>query len=165
MLQALQIIETRPQTLARRDQKPWSADDVEELRRLALIERLSALQIGERMSRSRNSIIGAVHRNKITLARATGRHTLDGDAPRKRKPRKRLGLYNIIQPVFDRGPVTLRVARVETLNVTFEELKSDQCRYPVTDDSPFFFCGHSKLETSAYCAAHHRLCYQPARGK
>ena len=42
--------------------------------------------------------------------------------------------------------------------LTFEELGPKQCRYPVTADKPYLFCGASTQFT--YCPAHHALCHE-----
>lgn len=39
-----------------------------------------------------------------------------------------------------------------------KDLRHDQCRYPVTQESPFIFCGRTRAEGSSYCARHHALC-------
>lgn len=38
------------------------------------------------------------------------------------------------------------------------DMRHDQCRYPVTQESPWVFCGREKTEHSSYCARHHKLC-------
>lgn len=38
------------------------------------------------------------------------------------------------------------------------DLANNQCRYPVTQETPFVFCGREKIEHSSYCARHHKLC-------
>lgn len=38
------------------------------------------------------------------------------------------------------------------------DLAHDQCRYPVTQESPYLMCGRTKIEGSSYCLRHHKLC-------
>lgn len=33
------------------------------------------------------------------------------------------------------------------------------CRYPLTDESPHYFCGEGVPEGRSYCRAHDKLCY------
>lgn len=37
------------------------------------------------------------------------------------------------------------------------DLAINDCRWPVTDDKPFLFCGEPKAVTSSYCACHKRM--------
>lgn len=81
----------------------------------------------------------------------------------------RMGLYG--QPrikrtyirSYTRGPYkkanTAPAVEIEPLGLTFAELNLDnQCHYPVTEDTPFLFCGHPTAGQS-YCAFHHQICW------
>ena len=47
--------------------------------------------------------------------------------------------------------------------VTFEELKTDDCRWPVAEaDGEILFCGEPAENGCPYCAAHTAIAYQPA---
>lgn len=37
------------------------------------------------------------------------------------------------------------------------DLNPSDCRWPVTDDRPFLFCGEPKAPESSYCACHKRM--------
>ena len=41
------------------------------------------------------------------------------------------------------------------------QLRRDQCRYPVTEESPWVFCGRATKDGSSYCARHHEICVKP----
>ena len=41
-----------------------------------------------------------------------------------------------------------------------KDLEHDQCRYPITDEKPYLFCGRAKDGDSSYCPRHHKLCVQ-----
>jgi hypothetical protein len=38
-------------------------------------------------------------------------------------------------------------------------IRSHECRYCVTDDTPFLFCGEPAIVGSSYCEEHHELCH------
>lgn len=37
------------------------------------------------------------------------------------------------------------------------DLNPNDCRWPVTDDRPFLFCGEPKAGAGSYCACHKRM--------
>jgi hypothetical protein len=39
-------------------------------------------------------------------------------------------------------------------------IRSHECRYCVTDDTPYLFCGEPAIEGSSYCEGHDILCHQ-----
>ena len=38
------------------------------------------------------------------------------------------------------------------------QLEECQCRFPITNDTPFLFCGRKKRPGSSYCQRHHTIC-------
>lgn len=48
--------------------------------------------------------------------------------------------------------------------LTFEELKTDDCRWPVAEakNGEILFCGESAINGCPYCAAHAAIAYKPA---
>lgn len=38
-------------------------------------------------------------------------------------------------------------------------VRRGECRFCVTDDTPFFFCGDPVQPESAYCPEHHAVCH------
>ena len=38
------------------------------------------------------------------------------------------------------------------------DMDHTQCRYPVTQESPWVFCGRARDGSSSYCSRHHALC-------
>lgn len=38
-------------------------------------------------------------------------------------------------------------------------IRKAECRYCITDDTPFLFCGDPVAEGSSYCEDHHELCH------
>jgi hypothetical protein len=43
--------------------------------------------------------------------------------------------------------------------ITIEELKAESCRWPLSDDPPWHFCGLPKAR-GAYCAVHASVAYR-----
>lgn len=38
-------------------------------------------------------------------------------------------------------------------------IRAGECRYCLTDDTPFLFCSDPVAEGSSYCEPHHRICH------
>lgn len=58
----------------------------------------------------------------------------------------------------------VEVTGLEPRNLTVPELAPWDCRFIVTDDRPFLYCGHHVKRGSSYCPVHHRIVYErPAR--
>jgi hypothetical protein len=53
---------------------------------------------------------------------------------------------------------SLEGIKKESLNIPMEKLQPSQCRYPYGDETPFLFCGHTRLPGSAYCPDHDKVC-------
>lgn len=48
-------------------------------------------------------------------------------------------------------------------NLTLLELTPTSCRYPVNDDRPMLFCGHTTEFASSWCAYHKAIVFVPER--
>lgn len=117
----------------------WTPERLEQLRKFVLEDRLSSSEIAERMECGKGSVVRACHRHGIKLARPHGSH---GPA----KPR-------LVSS-------TIAAAR----NISFAELNEHtDCKFPTTDDSPYFFCGLPRINESSYCLHHHQICYRSER--
>lgn len=132
----------------------WTDARKDELKQLAALN-LFASEIGEKMGFSKNAIVSACHRYKIELQRTSGRRVRS--EPRKPRPPRPTFGYRVPAFVAEKQP--LRNVPVVSLNIPFADLTDDTCRYATTEESPYLFCGHKPMESSPYCAAHHRLCH------
>lgn len=123
---------------------------------------------------SRNSVVGFLHREKLTVEQKSEVHpmTRNNGAGRPRVRRTALGIGIAVQkinaavhninaakasPKIKAEPFVMACVEVVPLNRTFEELQESECRF-VFGDGPFTFCGLPKTEGSSYCAPHKRLC-------
>lgn len=80
------------------------------------------------------------------------------------KPRLRIVSANgnspalrVIEPPKSIELPPLRCAEVEPRNLSVLDLEANDCRWVMTDDSPFLFCGLPKAFGSSYCADHFKL--------
>lgn len=124
----------------------WS-DKEKELAKSMCLEGYTAQSISERLKRSRNSVIGFLHRSGLTLAKA------------KRNYKKRIKpvvIHTIHSPpanVFVKFSVKLMNARYR------------QCRF-IQDieknPADTMICGAKTPENSSWCPDHHSLVYRKA---
>lgn len=135
----------------------------------------SASQISKALGtgRSRNSVIGRVHRLNmpIRVTRESLKSNIFGvirNARKSTKPRKVIytpvAQARVRAPVINPRKATLRAEQIETLNVPFLELQRFQCR-AIVDDTRFAqkCCGQWRDEDSPYCADHRALYSAPAK--
>ena len=170
----------------------WTAEAVEDLKRLAL-EGKSASHISAALGvGSRNAVIGKASRIGIKLS-GGGRASVRGkDAGRARvgpngRPRIPLG------PTPTRNAPALPLARDpgsrrgtsraawtsfgeaeigEMRRLRFEDIRESACRWPLGDprSGEFAYCGLTPAEGQSYCAGHCRMAYRspqrarPSRG-
>ena len=134
--------------------------------------------IARLLGSTRSGVIGKAYRMELPMHAGSVFHP---DAPRKRAEKK----LQAVKPQVVR--VRLRVRRVAApiapisppshplppsspgapvpLRLAFAALEARHCRYSVSQESPHFFCGHERKGKSAFCAFHHRLCYESLRGR
>jgi GcrA cell cycle regulator len=135
----------------------WLSEHSEELGSLLAVGALSysriAGAINEKFgtSYSRNACIGRAGRMGLC-------QTKTAPAPRRAPPPK-LGAASVrkAKPRFVQIPaeqIEIRCAEIEPRNLSLVDLGQSDCRYPVTHDSPFLFCGHLKIEGESYCGPH-----------
>lgn len=172
----------------------WIGERLEALQRLAVIEKLSARQISDRIEgATRNSVMGACRRHGITLGgrkanpvwtseRLELLKNLVAEGLSSAEIALRLGCgkgsvvrachrYNVRLVIkhgthkSNRRRAVLAPLFDKCRNVTFAELADRDCKFPTADDSPFFFCGLPRMSGSSYCVHHHLLCHQQARNE
>jgi hypothetical protein len=128
--------------------KPWTTAEDAKLLELEL-QGYSASLIGERMGRSRESIIGRSMRlrggKRLTKARPRTITTTirrDGQMLLKPKPPR---------------PVLVSGGRLSIF-----ELTETSCRWPFGDRAPYMFCGEPRIDVDcSYCEGHARIALSP----
>ncbi|KQU77727.1 hypothetical protein ASD12_18175 [Mesorhizobium sp. Root102] len=149
----------------------WSQAEIETLRRLAG-EGFSASQIGAKMGRGRNSIIGKIHRlhgDGGRLTRPAGNDRPKREAPRRTRPAPRPPKPVL---VFERPQVYVPCASLPaTLPVAFlDAVTAKKCLHFIGDpfgpDGPDMpVCGAERSEaagTVPYCRRHFNSAHREA---
>lgn len=105
---------------------------------------------------TRNSVVGKLHRLKLTVENKVYLHPLTRTEGHRtpRTPRAKVE-RRAVETIS--GPIMLRVVDTSPLNLSLMDLQSDSCRYAVTDETPFLFCGQPNDGVSSYCRAHHHI--------
>ena len=151
----------------------WSNEELEKLRRLWDVG-LSANQIGARLGRSKNAVIGRAHRLKLPARRnpieeAKANKSWKLTPQRVYRPRKKSKTVKVAM----REPQPVRRGRrpVPRHQVVDVEVRIDRsCQYFIgepTDDDPRSAiddtrkCGAPTMVGSSYCPKHHEICYIP----
>lgn len=121
---------------------------------------LSASQIGAKLCRTKNSIIGRIHRLGLTSRSNNVRRK----PPRSSNRRAKAGRLPIPPRVsLPPTPKFNDVLAPKMLGVL--DLKRDTCKWPI-GDKDFRFCGHRTEYRKPYCPLHCRVAYvRPTRKK
>jgi len=164
----------------------WTAEVIEDLKRLALEGRSAAAIAATLGVASRNAVIGKANRIGIKL-NSGGRAAMPGRKGADRAqwaaiPRLRPGDGKpSFAPALARDPRvipgsqpgdreerkaawTFGEAEVgEMRRVRFEEIRELACRWPLGDpkSGDFAYCGLQPVEGQSYCAGHCRMAYRP----
>lgn len=142
---------------------PYSEDEARETEKLWR-EGYSASQIASLLKngRTRNSVIGYVHRNFEYPSRkkANGPSTMKAPREPKQSRRPAAAATKRAEPAPAHS-----TAGLPPLLLPLEDVKQGQCRYACNEARSWqqhLFCGHPVAGASPYCAEHHRICYVPA---
>jgi GcrA cell cycle regulator len=129
---------------------PWTPERIGLLTRL-WGEHLSAAEIARELGcgLTRCAVLGKVHR--LGLESHAARRSIHVRPASRRIARTWRAPGEKPKPVpIDASP---------PLNIPFVALRRLHCRFPVTEDTPFLFCGQAKTLGSSYCAYHHALAH------
>ena len=161
----------------------WTAEAVENLKRLALEGRSASVIAAALGAASRNAVIGKANRIGIKL-NGDGRASAPGGTPAaiierhwRRSPPQARSRQAELRPALSRDPRvsperkaawTLAEAEVgEMRRVRFEEIREFACRWPLGDprSEDFAYCGLKPAKGRSYCAGHWRMAYQPPKAR
>ena len=161
----------------------WTAEAVEDLKKLAL-EGKSAAGIAAALGvGSRNAVIGKASRIGIKLngggraaasSKTGGRRaqwaTIANHPPGAAKPGSAVALARDprAEPGQGRDAWTFGEAEVgEMRRLRFEEICESACRWPLGDprSGDFAYCGLTPAEGQSYCAGHCRMAYRSPQAR
>jgi GcrA cell cycle regulator len=128
----------------------WDKERVALLREL-IAKGEPARNIAGHLGVTRNAVIGKAGRLGLSIGgeKKQTRATLKPKDTRQK-------LTRLVFPVAPVKPVNEPAP--DSLNKTLLELRGSDCRYPVTEEIPFLFCGHPQDGDSSYCAHHRQIC-------
>ncbi len=152
----------------------WPDEQVALLKKL-WGEGLSASKIADHFGcmKSRNAVIGKVHRLKLAGRATTKRKPIVRRVPVDNRPRRvARGRKSPWQKHLDALPTDLSPPAVveapipEKQRRTVETLEAQDCRWPIGDPqhADFHFCGAKKLEGLPYCECHARRAFSQPTG-
>jgi GcrA cell cycle regulator len=160
----------------------WTAEAIEDLKRLALEGRSAAVIAATLGMASRNAVIGKASRIGIKLngggraavssktgaaARRAQWATIANRSPGSAEPSATTVLARRpgVTPGDERGPAwMLAEAEVgEMRRLRFEDIREAVCRWPLGDprSGDFAYCGLQPVAGQSYCAGHCRMAYRP----
>jgi GcrA cell cycle regulator len=147
----------------------WTDEQYEKAKKLAE-EGLSASEIGIHLGKTRNAVLGKLHRNGIEKrVRKESRK----DTKRGRRPKRQFVLFHQMG-LIDKNSQVRRAHLVQDGYVpkpedpapehqrkTVETLEENSCRWPIGDPlkPEFHFCGADRVEGLPYCSRHCAVAY------
>jgi len=137
----------------------WTIDKINLLMALAK-EGFTAAQIAERVHRTRNAVLGKVHRLGCKLLDLNGDKRTASTYPYKRRPpTPRVRAVKKAMPAPPIAPALVE----STQPCTLMDLQPDSCKWPINDGNPFLFCGAPRIDGHPYCDHHVRKAYSPTK--
>jgi GcrA cell cycle regulator len=149
----------------------WTAEAVEDLKRLAFEGRSASVIARALGATSRNAVIGKANRIGLKLngdGRAARPGKTRAGAYRAQWPKTRAGAQGSVVALGGdperRGTWIFSEAEVgEMQRVRFDEICEFACRWPLGDprSGEFAYCGLTPAKGQSYCAGHCRMAYRP----
>lgn len=115
-------------------------------------------EIAKQYGVTKNKVAGAIYRFRNPDAdRIRHARKMKDKKPRNRKPKRSAKNGEMVGG--KRMPLRPDQKVEERSGPTIDALGRFQCRYPVTHDRPYMFCG--KFTMGTYCQEHSEICYVP----
>lgn len=134
----------------------WTASRIDDLRRM-VAEGLSARQIAGELGVSRNAICGKIHRcgfkgpaKEIRTTNPLGGRIAQWPPMTREEKARRQKERALLREITQPQPLPKAQPHLGSLNLTFDQLHSGACRYPIGDGAPFLFCGQP-IARDSYC--------------
>ena len=162
----------------------WTAEAVEDLKRLALAGKSASHIAAELGVGSRNAVIGKASRIGIKLSGGGGRAASGAAPARAARPQWATARYarpnaedkgahvaaaRGLSPREVRTPTwTFGEAEIgEMRRLRFEDIREATCRWPLGDprSGDFAYCGLTPVDGQSYCAGHCRMAYRPPNAR
>jgi GcrA cell cycle regulator len=159
----------------------WTAEAIEDLKRLALAGKSASRIAAELGVGSRNAVIGKASRIGIKLSGSGGRATSAAAPTRASRPQWATARY--ARPNADHQSARVVGARAlppveaaavfaeaevgEMRRLRFEDIRGAACRWPLGDprSGEFAYCGLTPAKGQSYCAGHCRMAYRPPQAR
>ncbi len=142
----------------------WSADHIADLTRL-WSEGHSASVIGKQLGRTRNSVIGKVHRLDLAtrLSTISARKERPPRGPRANNGAFRKSRAKPLHIVRVKPPRPQEVPPPHARMISLMELTALDCKWPIghPKEPGFGFCGAWRFGNGVYCDHHTRMAYIP----
>ena len=149
-------------------QRPWGEAETSALAKY-WAEGFSASQIARLLGtgRSRNSVIGRVHRAGLPLRVERTNPRINKKRPRRQRYVPQVPKLNVAKaPPLQSDLKSIAALAPIDSTLTVHGLTNFTCRYPIGDpiDPDFTFCGRTcnNIE-NPYCTQHQRLAYVPVK--
>jgi len=146
----------------------WTAEAVEDLKRLAGEGRSASVIAAAVGAASRNAVIGKANRIGIKL-NGDGRNGGRAVIPRKASAGPHRGQWAHANPrSASKAAWTFCDAEVgEMRRLRFEDIRESACRWPLGDprSGELVYCGLKPAQGRSYCAGHCRMAYRPPNAR
>lgn len=141
-----------------RDTWVWTDEKVESLKLLWLDRGLKCSDIGNLLGVTKAAVIGKVARLGLPKRRGATKprppRPSRAKGPRVSKPRPEHAVRIVLpKPEKPKGEAWTPIPG--TTPVTLTELEAGMCKWPVSEDKPFLFCGVKSIEGKTYCQHHY----------
>jgi GcrA cell cycle regulator len=136
--------------MTNRHQSPWTPESIAKLKELWMSEgKFSAGAIARQLNTSKNSVLGKAHR--LGLAARPSPIKPAGPNGTQTKIRREQSLA--VREVVKAAPVVEQAVKYSPFRT---------CQFLHGDTrAEYRFCGDAVAQGSAYCGAHHRVCFIP----